>query len=972
MNPLFIDLFDATAQRRASHPAIVTDGADVTTYGALRDQAMAIAAHLPDGEDGRLVAVSIEKSSDYLAAVLACWYAGAAFLPLDPVLPAARRAHIIAEARPVCIITVHPEADETPQDCPHIALHTLSPQELKRRPAVSQDSTAYVIYTSGSTGAPKGVAVSHRGLVPVLRTQIGLFDLDEDTRSLFYLSTSFDASISDFGTALLAGGTLYIERAGALVTAAHLAQIIEKRGITYADLPPSLLGLLDPAALPASLRSICIGGEACPPAVVRRWAQTRRIVCVYGPTEATICTSARLCDPLLWQAPLIGDPLPGVSYSIRDRHHRPAQEGELYIAGPHLATGYLQQPTLTGQKFIQLDGQRWYRSGDRVRQGADGIEFLGRLDRQFKWRGQLVAPEEIETALCTLDGISRAAVTCTGTGAHARMIAHIESAQPQDAASIQAHLTALLPSWMVPTSIIRHARLPLSATGKINHAALARHVAAPQDDTAAFIPVSAAARALLHCWQRVLGRTEIPAQASFAGLGGDSFATLQLLLEAEKEGIALSPDFVSQHATISSQARHLDDPSPSSILQSADALRAHVIEHFPIPPAGQHAPAGSTPDEDTGGILLTGATGFLGRHLLLRLLELTQRPIHVLLRAATPAQALQRLEIDPSYHARLHVYCGDITQENLGLPTAQWDALAHETGTIVHCAASVNMALDYHALERANVGAVHALLRLAATGRAKRLHHASTLSVFVATDRNAGCAREDDLLEATKDIYGGYAQSKWAAEILLQAARRAEHRVAIHRLGLITGDSTSGAASPHDFLRMFAQGVSSLGHIPAGDYTDLSLDVTPVDYAADMLLRLVLACADGVFHIANTQGFSWPRLMQGLTRHGCHLTALDDAAWDSWLAGRRARAPLTPEESAAVMAMCRALPPPAFTRHRAMDLFQGTGIVFDTTQARAAIGQAWRTPPTADDALLDLYLRGFQLPAMRAKNAFAS
>ncbi len=954
MTDMFIDRFDAIAQRRAGHAAIVTDGETGTSYAALREQALGIAAALPAGKAGRLVAIDIEKSADYLAAVLGCWYAGAAFLPLDPQLPPERRAHILREAQPVCILSRQTDDAQT------INIAPLPPHKARPALTATPDTTAYVIYTSGSTGTPKGVSVSHRGLVPVLKAQIGLFQIDENTRSLFYLSTAFDASISDFGTALLAGATLYIESGDTIATAARLPALIAARGITYADLPPALLQVIAPADMPACLATICIGGEVCPPAVVRRWAGTRRIVCVYGPTEATICTSASPCDAHSWTQPLIGRPLSGVTYAIFDRALAPCDDGELYIAGPHLAQGYLAQPDLTAQKFITHNGRRWYRTGDHVRRDGEDIVFLGRIDRQFKWRGQLVEPEEIEHALIALPAISRAAVMRDASGGVEQLVAHIECAAPPDDDHLRAHLRARLPAWMIPSAIIAHARLPLTATGKINRSALTGYAAVRSQDDSLFFPATPAEEHLHAAWQRVLGRKDIPAHTAFDALGGDSFAVLQLILEAEKNGVILSPDTVTRHKTITAQARHVHAAHADTGFQSAETLRRHVLARYPVPRRN--------PDpgrDDAGRIFMTGATGFLGRQVLLRLLAQDTRPVDVLMRAGTPEEGWRRLALDDSLRPRLRIVCGDITQPRFGLAPALWEELSDQTQTIIHCAATVNMAMTYAQLEDANVGALHSLLELAASGRHKHIHHASTLSVFVATDRNTGTAREDDSLHATREIYGGYAQSKWAAEVLLHAARAQGYRLSCYRLGLVTGDSTSGAFSCHDFLRTFMQGLSSLGHIPAGPHDDLLVDVTPVDYAADMMCAAIHAPVDGTFHIANRGGFSFGQIIRALGRAGFALTPLTADDWQQHLA---AYPSLSPAETAALMGMCRALPAPAFARHRAMDLFQATAIAFDSARLMATLGERWRVPPHADDALLDLYIRSFQLPPIRAKN----
>src|SRR5690606_1464903 len=215
-------------------------------------------------------------------------------------------------------------------------------------------------------------------------------------RALFYLSPTFDASVSDIGTALLSGAALCVEP-GVRRTPASMMALIRERGVTHLDLPPSVLATLDPGELPASVQTIVIGGEVCPADVVRRWASRVRLVNVYGPTEATICTSLGACDPETWDRPLIGRPLPGIGYEVVDEALDPVPQGtpgELLIDGVGLARGYLNDPELTRKRFPTLRGRRVYRTGDRVVLHHDGeFEFLGRIDRQIKLHGLRIEPE---------------------------------------------------------------------------------------------------------------------------------------------------------------------------------------------------------------------------------------------------------------------------------------------------------------------------------------------------------------------------------------------------------------------------------------------------------------------------------------------------------------------------------------------------------------------------------------------------
>ncbi|MBI3724485.1 AMP-binding protein [bacterium] len=180
---------------------------------------------------------------------------------------------------------------------------------------LSPESPAYLIYTSGTTGVPKGVLVPHRGLHPLLAAQVDAFRLSSGSRALFFLSTAFDASISDIGTALLAGATLVIEPADAL-RSTGIVETIARREITHADLPPALLRVIDPEHLPRTLETVVVGGEASPPETLRRFARHVRVVSVYGPTEATICSSLCAVDEESWSRPLLGRPLPGVVFRV--------------------------------------------------------------------------------------------------------------------------------------------------------------------------------------------------------------------------------------------------------------------------------------------------------------------------------------------------------------------------------------------------------------------------------------------------------------------------------------------------------------------------------------------------------------------------------------------------------------------------------------------------------------------------------
>ncbi len=937
MTQHFIDAFIATAQKYPHHTA-VEEPQGITTYDLLLRRAAGIGMQLMAQKlpAESVIGIAIEKSADYIAAILGVWYAGLAFAPLPPSLPAARRDLIVADADIRLFLTT--ENLPPPIKGGKIPL-----------PAGTRDSDlAYVMHTSGSTGKPKGVLVEQRGICNVLMAQIDAFKMTPASRSLFYLSTSFDASLSDIGAALLSGAALIITDDATLKDGEKLTRFLARARITHCDMPPSLLRILQPEDMPQSLGCIIIGGETSPPDAVRRWARHMNVVNVYGPTETTICTSLCRCDPYDWTRPLLGVPFDGVDYRII--------EDELYIGGCQIARGYLNLPDLTTRKFVTIGGKRLYRTGDRVRRLENGdIEYMGRIDRQFKLRGQLVEPDEIETQLQACGGIRKAAVIKTAEPA--QVIAYITSDQPVLETALKSHLATQLPAWMVPAHIVRLDMLPLTVTGKTDYAALSALPVLRICGAAA--PQTASEKAQWQLWRGVIGHDSFGIDQSFYSAGGDSLGIIRLTLDAARRGIDARPADVAEGKTIREIAA-------GTAAGEAACISAHDLRQIAKPDTKKIAAArtrAAAADMETTPVLLTGATGCLGSRVLHGLLTAEgTEDIYCIVRADSDAAAQARilktfaknnLHISPAQATRLKSICGDVSQHQCGLSDNIYKSLTMMIGRIYHCAATVNMLADFESLAPANFDAVRHMLDFALAGRRKDLHAASTLSVFVSTDQNTGILREDDALQNVRRVYGGYAQTKFAAECLLLQVPADACRIWHYRFGLLTGDTKSGAAPERDFLALFGRGLAALGAVPDGFDDQLHVDITPVDYAARAMLHLAAHAPADTYHIANPRPLSLGHFMAAMARTGRPLSRLAPADWKEMLQTR----PMDTAESAAALGLCRALGTEDYARHRIMDLFQATDITFDMTRADRYLQPAGIICPAADDALLDLYMR---------------
>ncbi|MBA2664100.1 MAG: amino acid adenylation domain-containing protein [Bradymonadaceae bacterium] len=946
----FVTRFDAQALQTPLATAVFLEGLPALSYAELRERAISLAGWLQAQSIGPedLVALAMARSPHYLVAMLGVWYAGAAFMPLDPTLPPERRAFMLADANVRLVLDATEPAGRA--------------RDLRRQ-AADPHRLAYVIYTSGSTGRPKGVAVTHAGIVNLLDAQISAFALTSTSRALWLLSPNFDASISDIGTALLAGASIHIEAADTLTDPRRLLDLLAARRITHVDLPPALLAVLDPAHCPPTLQTIVIGGEPCPAKHVRRWAERVRVVNCYGPTEATVCTSLCVCDPHTWHAPLLGDAIANVVYCVVD--------DELLIAGVALARGYINRPELTAERFIERDQTRWYKSGDRVRTHPDGrLEFLGRIDRQLKIRGRLVAPEEIELALAGHPNVGRAAVLARKVGSPEgptfdsplSLIAFIEPAPGRTIEGLHEHLQTLLPAWMIPTRWEVLEALPLGATDKIDLDALASWPLTMTERNSAALG-SPQQAALAGIWRRVLGCALVGPDDDFFALGGDSFGVLEMLALGEERGLYLSAALVARYPTLAAMAAETNRGSGDRM--SAQALRADVAFDRPwrarLKAASERDVVEEAPPRC---MLLTGATGFLGARLLAELLVRTNAEIVCLVRAPSPAKAHERVLDALAEHGvspapgRISTLCADLLLPRLGLDARRWSELTARVDTVYHLAACVNLVRTYESLRPANVDATRQVLRFVCEGRRKRLHFASTLSVFVSTDRNVGRLGEDDALDDTSEVYGGYAQSKWAAEVLLRNAAHTIGTINIYRLGLLTGDTTRGRAPQNDLLAMFFRATAVLGCVPAPALDKLAVDITPVDYAAAAIAHLSLgpAAHPATFHIANPQPATLASLIDALRTTDVDIEAVDHPTWRARLTTHLSQT-TTREHTTSLLAMCRCLDHEAFERHRATDLFQATAANFDQQNTLAGLQDSGIVCPVASAELLEKYVR---------------
>ncbi|RFS82990.1 amino acid adenylation domain-containing protein [Actinomadura spongiicola] len=586
-----IDRLEAQAARTPDAPAVLFED-ETLTYAELHARADALAADLRSRGAGpdRVVAVALPRSTRIMVALLAVLKAGAAYLPVDPDDPPARRADLVGDADAVALLTDDPAGLDgfVPGGVPGLFVREGAPAATAGR--ARPDDAAYVIFTSGSTGRPKGVVVSHRAIVNRLAWMQAEYGLRADDRVLQKTPATFDVSVWEFFWALCEGASVVLAVPGGHRDPAHLTGLIRERGVTTLHFVPSMLKafLTDPDVPRCqTLRRVFTSGEALPAdtAAALHAVLPMPLHNLYGPTEAAVDVTHWEYRPGAETIP-IGAPVWNTRVRVLDARLRPVPvgvPGELYLAGVQLARGYLNRAGLTAERFVAdpfgEPGERMYRTGDLVRWNADGLlEYLGRTDHQVKLRGLRIEPGEIEAALRALPGVADVAVVVRRDGpGSGRLVAYLTPAG-LDVDALRAALADVLPAHMVPDDFVPLPGFPLTSSGKLDRKALpaptrrARSRRTPaRPAPVRRTPVETVSddrtSLLAGVFAEVLGLDEVADDQDFFGLGGDSILSIQVVARARKAGLRVTPQDVFEHRTpgaLAAVARREQEPQPQS------------------------------------------------------------------------------------------------------------------------------------------------------------------------------------------------------------------------------------------------------------------------------------------------------------------------------------------------------------------------------------------------------------------------
>ena len=585
------ELFDGAARTHPDGVALSYLDAELT-YRELDERSSKLARVLIDRGIGpeNSVALGLTRSIESVVAMLAVTKAGAAFVPVDPTYPGERVRFMLTDSGAVLGLTVVSELHRLPDSISWIAiddaefrgrlarLSVRSISDVDRVHPIRPDNPAYVIYTSGSTGLPKGVTVSHRGLEALAAEQRSRFGATQDARTLHFSTPSFDASIFEYLLAFGAGATMVIAPS-TIYGGDELSHFLESQRVTHGFVTTAALGTVSPEGL-SDFGDVVVGGEACPPDLVQRWAPGRRLCNAYGPTETTVMSN--IGEPMVSSEYItVGGPLRGFDEIVLDQRLHPVPDGvvgELYISGDALARGYHRKYALTAGRFVAdpfgLPGRRMYRTGDLVRRrrGRE-LEYVGRSDFQVKVRGFRIELGEIDSVVQSCPQVENAVTVARAAPSGTTMITTYvvpAGGSALSTADLTQYAASRVPSYMVPAAFVLLDELPVTPSGKVDRAALP----APRFDARSdnFRPPEGAEELLLaEIFADVLGVETVGAGDDFFELGGNSLiATKLIALVNAAEAIDFGVRTLFEAPTIESLALHVRDAKSSGV----DPLRS--------------------------------------------------------------------------------------------------------------------------------------------------------------------------------------------------------------------------------------------------------------------------------------------------------------------------------------------------------------------------------------------------------------
>lgn len=886
------------------------------SYKELNEKANALAHYLINHnvKKGDIVPVLMNRSIDLIIAMMAIIKSGAIYLPISTEYPSERIDFILENSKAKTVITtsicnlVHNDKFNT------ILLDNFNfSNKLTSNPEVSitAHDTLYIIYTSGSTGTPKGVRISNQNLNNFVNNFKNYFcGINASDNCLASTNVAFDVSIFEFFTTLLNGATLYLYEENTINDIFNYCKAIIKNNITLLYIPPNILeevySILSTYSY-VPIKKILIGVEPIGSATMKKYYKfnsNMKIVNAYGPTETTICATANVLEENTiknYRVIPIGKPLSNLTLFILDKALKPvpiATPGELYITGDNVGKGYLNNKELTDKAFIKLPDnlstKTAYKTGDLAKWNLDGtISFIGRKDNQVKINGHRIELGEIESCIYRYPNIDKSVVTIDDKQ---KIIAYFSSEKSINITDLKAFLQRKLPTFFIPNFFVQVDKFKLTANGKVDKKALAK---IKLNSTSTYeAPNNDFQRQLAKIFENILGVTQISINDNFFEIGGDSLSAIKLQIEAFNNGLNISYKDIFTYPTIKLLSEHTSNSGAKQENNEEVVYDYSLIDDLISKNTNPNKP--KMKKEKIKNILLTGATGYMGSHILDHLIKHTKCNIYCLVRAKNNNDPQTRLldilrfyfgnKYDKLIFKRIFAVEGDIANKKLGLNDLYYNELGNNVSCVINCAAIVKHYGNTDIFNDTNIIGTQNIINFCNEFNCK-LMHISTLSVSgnifdedIKTNINKKITFTEKNLYVNQDLSNIYIKTKFLAErLVLENIINNNLNAKIIRLGNITNRFSDGVFQINVSENAFLNRIHSflqIGCVPES-LKMLPIEFSPVDICASAIVNLTLYKNPfTIFHVYNQNYMTFEKLVKLFNSLNVKLDFVDDKVFN--------------------------------------------------------------------------------------------
>ena len=874
------------AEKQPDHDALVAVDAQFS-YKEMDEATNQIASGLRRRgvKERDRVALLLPRTSRLILSLFGVLKSGAAYIPCDPEYPADRIKLILEDSEARYIITTADHLNTVPSDKAIDVEELLSSEDHEKVVTnITPDDLAYLIYTSGSTGRPKGVMLRHEGICNYLYGHpANVFAhgvLTDADRVMSVTTISFDAALQDIGMAFFNGKTLILATEEQANNPLDLARIIQEEHVNMVSGTPSRwqtwLTSEDFCQAISNIHICRAGGEKFSDALLGQMRQVTnaRIFNCYGPTEITVASNNKELTHASFVT--VGKPQLNVKEFIVDADGNELPVGvvgELYIGGRGVARGYNNLDDMTRERFVEYHGERIYKSGDYAKWLPDGdVVILGRTDHQIKLRGLRIELGEIENVMLKVEGMKKVVILIRKLNGKEHLCAYFTAEREIAPDALKAEISKSLTQYMVPTAYLQLKEMPITPNGKTDMKALPEPILAISSAYEA--PANDTERTFCDIFAGILQMDKVGATDNFFELGGTSLVVTRVIIEADKAGIHVAYGDVFAHPTPRQLARLVtgdsgeegtDEVTNFDYTAINNLLQRNTLNTFR---SGER--------QVLGNVLLTGATGYLGIHILRELIDSDAKNIYCLVRGKSQEAAESRLRTLLYYYFsdsfktlfgnRLHVILGDVTNDLVQLLS---DMGHPEVNTIFNCAAIVKHFSEGTEIEDVNIGGAQRCVDLCiATGA--RLIHVSTAST---RGLWAGEVKDDVFTE--QRLYMGqylgnkYIYSKFMAErLILNAVALHGLNAKIMRVGNLAARSTDGEFQANFSTNSFMGRIKVYNMLGCCPYSirNKQIEFSPINEVSHAIVLLASTPRECcVFHPYNIHGQFLGDVLTGLT-----------------------------------------------------------------------------------------------------------